>query len=57
MKHGSGKSLRETRNTYFSSITFFFENRAAGEIMWKRTLEGGQTTDDNMAHEHWMLDI
>ena len=36
---------------------FISQNRAAYEIMWKnRYCTAGQATDDNMAHEHCMLD-
>jgi len=37
-------------------VTFFFENRAVYEIMWKKYCRTGQTTDDNMAHAHCVLD-
>ena len=36
--------------------TFFPENRAVYEIMWKKYGTAGQATDDNMAHAHFMLD-
>ena len=39
MKHISEK-CRETRNTYFMPINFFFfENRSVYEIMWKNIVE------------------
>jgi hypothetical protein len=56
MRNVSDKSCRENQNTLFVfSNIFFFENRAVYEIMWKKYCTAGQTTDDNMAHEHCML--
>jgi len=43
-------------HTHFVFGIFFFENRAVYEIMWKKHCTVGQATDDNMAHEHFMLD-
>jgi hypothetical protein len=40
----------------FRNLFFFFENRAVYEMTWKNYGRGGQTTDDNMAHAHCMLD-
>jgi hypothetical protein len=37
------------------SITFFYENRAVYEVMWKKNCRSGQTRDENMAHAHCML--
>jgi hypothetical protein len=39
MRNVSDKSCRENKNTHFSSVTCFFENRAVYEIMWKDTAE------------------
>jgi len=39
----------------FNNI-FFVENRAICEIMWKNILRVGQTTDDNTAHAHCIVD-
>ena len=36
--------------------TFFFENPAVFEKMWKTFSGDGETTDDNMAHSHFTLD-
>jgi hypothetical protein len=38
------------------SVTFFRENRAVYEIMWKKCGRAGQGTDGNMAHGHCLLD-
>ena len=38
------------------SETFFFENRAVYEVMWKKHCRGRQATDDNMENAHCMLD-
>jgi len=37
-------------------FNFFKKNRAFCEIKWKKNCRAGQTTDDNMAHLHFMLD-
>jgi len=34
----------------------FPENPAIYEITWKNIVRAGQATDNNMAHEHCMLD-
>jgi hypothetical protein len=39
-----------------SSITFFPENRAIYEIMWKNAIQFSQATDGGKAHAHSMLD-
>jgi hypothetical protein len=39
----------------FNNVSFF-ENHAVYEKMWKKYCTAEQTTDDNMAHEHYMLD-
>jgi len=41
MRNVSDKSLRG-KKTHFGPITFFFENRAVYEIMWKNTVERGR---------------
>jgi hypothetical protein len=49
------KVVEKNRNIYFTFNNFLFlENRAVYEMMWKNRT--GQTTDDNMAHAHCMLD-
>jgi hypothetical protein len=57
MRNVSDETCRETRNTHFIFITFFFENRVVYEIMWKNTA-AVQATDDNitwrMRIAYWM---
>jgi len=50
------KNYRENQNTFLCSITFPPENRAIYEIMWKKIGRARQSTGDNMAHAHCMLD-
>jgi hypothetical protein len=38
MKNFSGKICRENQNTHFMFSTFFPENRAVYEIMWKNVV-------------------
>jgi hypothetical protein len=57
MRTISDKNGGGNQNTHFAfSNFFFFENRAVYEMMWKNIAEGGQVTNDNMAHAHYMLD-
>jgi hypothetical protein len=42
MRNLSNKSCREHHNTHFIFKTFFFENRAVYEIMWKNIAETGR---------------
>jgi hypothetical protein len=56
MENGSEKLCIENQNTHFLINKYFFENRAVCDIMWKKTFEAGQATDDNMAHTLCMLD-
>jgi hypothetical protein len=57
MRNFSDKTFTGNKNTHFVFTNFFFfENRAGYEIMWKKFVEGGQATDDNMVHAHCMLD-
>jgi hypothetical protein len=56
MKNVSGKSCRETRNTHFMFNNFFIWKivpfmKWSGKMLW-----GEQTTNDNMAHAHCVLD-
>ena len=39
MRNVSDKMCREIQNTYLCSITFFSENRAFYEILWKNMAE------------------
>jgi hypothetical protein len=43
------KVVEKIKTYIFCSITFFPENRAVYEIMWKHGIVG-QATDDNTAH-------
>jgi hypothetical protein len=56
MRNVSDKTCIENQNTHFVLNNPFPENRAAYEIMWKKSGRAGQTTDDNTAHAHCMLD-
>jgi hypothetical protein len=49
------KVAGEIKTQILCSITFFFENRAFYEIIWKKYCTAGQARD-NMAHAHCMLD-
>ena len=55
MKNVSDKICRENKNTLFQFSTFFFENPAVYETVWKNVCRTGLATDDNMAHEHFTL--
>jgi hypothetical protein len=44
----SGKSCRENQNTNFMFSTFFSENRADCEIMWKNVIQRDKTTNENI---------
>ena len=50
------RSFRENQNTHFMFSTFFCENPAVCEMMWKNNVDRGRATDDNMAHTVCMLD-
>ena len=39
MRNVSNKICKENQNTYFMFNTFFFENRAVYEIMWKNIIQ------------------
>ena len=49
------KVVEKIKTHILCSVTFF-GNRAVYEIMWEKYRRVGQTTDDNMAHAHCMLD-
>jgi len=55
MKNVSDEICIRNQNTHFVFSNFFFENRAVFEITWKKVVELGQATDDDMAHAHCML--
>ena len=58
MKNVSGKICGENQNTHFMVNNFFFYFRKSCRL-WdnvERYSKTGQATDDNMAHEHCMLD-
>jgi hypothetical protein len=48
--------LKKLETHILYSTTFFFENRVVYETKWKTIAREVQTTGDNMAHSHWMLD-
>jgi len=50
------KFVEKIKTHILCSMTFFFENCAVYEIMWKKYCRAGQAADDNMAHAHCMLD-
>jgi hypothetical protein len=57
MKNVSDKSYREARNTQFVFNNFLFFSKSC--LLWDNVenyCRAGQTTDDNMAHAHCMLD-
>ena len=53
MRSVSGKSCRETRNTH-CTVTFFQKSCRLWDNL-EKYCRAGQTTDDNMAHAHCML--
>jgi hypothetical protein len=55
MENVSDKSCRQNQNTRFV-FNIYKKNNTVYEMMWKNIVERGQTTDDNMAHAHCMLD-
>jgi hypothetical protein len=55
MRNVSDKRCTENQNTHVA-FSNFLENRTVYEKMWKNILKAGQTTDDNTAHVHFMLD-
>ena len=42
------KVVEKIKTHILCSVTFFFENGAVYEIMWKKYCRAGQATDDNM---------
>jgi hypothetical protein len=46
----------ENQNTHFVLSNFLFENRVVYETKLKSNCRAGQSTDENMAHTHYMLD-
>jgi hypothetical protein len=46
----------EKIKTHFMFSSFFPENRACCELMWKKNGRAGEATDDYMALAHCMLD-
>jgi hypothetical protein len=46
----------EAIKTHIFSITFFSENRAVYEVMWKNIAQPDRLHIDNMAHAHCILD-
>jgi len=56
MRNVSDKSCRANQKTPFVFNNFFFsKNLAIYEEFWKN-ISARQSTDDNMAHAHCMLD-
>jgi hypothetical protein len=56
MRNVSNKSYTENQTRILGSTTFFVENRAVYEIMWKKHCRARQATDDNTAQALCMLD-
>jgi hypothetical protein len=57
IRNVSDKCVKKNQNTHFILKNFFFlENRAVYEIKLKNTVQPLQSTEDNMAHAHGMLD-
>jgi hypothetical protein len=57
MRNVSDRSCTENQNTYFVFRNFFFLLKSY--LLWdnvEKCCRAGQTTDDNMAHAHGMLD-
>ena len=52
MKNFQIKFAEEIKTHILFSVTFFFENRAFYEIMWKTYCIAGQATDGNMEHAY-----
>jgi hypothetical protein len=55
MRNVADKVCSENQNSYFVLSTFFFENRAVCEKIWKNIVERGRP-HDNIARAHCMLD-
>jgi len=57
MKNIPDKCSREIQNTHVMFNNFFL-NRAVHEVMWgvEEGRRDGQTTNNNMAHAHCLLD-
>jgi hypothetical protein len=55
MRNISDKRCRQNQHTHILCSITFFENRAVWHIV-EIYCRAGQTTDDNMAHTHCMLD-
>jgi len=47
--------VEKIKTHILSSVTFFSENRAFYELMWKNIVHSGHATDNSMAHAHCML--
>jgi hypothetical protein len=59
MKNISDKSCRGNQNIHYVLNNLFFfspENHAVYEILVEKYCKVGQSTDDNMAHAHYMQD-
>jgi hypothetical protein len=50
------KVAEKIKTHILCSVTFFFENLAVYEKMWKKYCKAGQATDDNMVHAYYLLD-
>jgi hypothetical protein len=55
LRNVSVKILKKIE-THILHSTTLFENHAFYEIMWQNIVMSGRTTNDNMAHGHFMLD-
>jgi len=56
MRNVSDKTCRENQNTHFIFNNFFFRKSCRLRDNVAKYFTTGQTTDDNVLHEHCMLD-
>jgi len=57
MRNVSDEFVEKIRTHILCAVTSFFpENCAVYEIMWKKYCTDGQATDGNMAPAHCMMD-
>jgi hypothetical protein len=51
------KFVEKLKTHILYSVTFFFENPAGYEIIWKKRSRIAEATDDKVEHAHFMLTI
>jgi hypothetical protein len=56
IRNVSDETCKGYKNTHFVFSNFFFKNCAVYEIKWTKYYRVEQTTDENMANAHCILD-